>query len=107
MLQRSSFVTFLATEWGWIAFPYGKAFALLDASVVSGWVRTGAKRIAEDHPNLRRRDRSALVGMRAALKRREQNDNGGPARIERPARTVRRPERIRNSVINFAARRGV
>ncbi len=107
VLQRSSFVTFLATEWGWIAFPYGKAFALLDASVVSGWVRTGAKRIAEDQPNLRRRDRSALVGMRAALKRREQNDNSGPARIERPARTVRRPERIRSSVINFAARRGV
>lgn len=79
-MQRSSFVTFVASEWGWIAFPYGKAFALLDASVVSGWVRTGAKRVPQDHPKLGRRDRSALVGMRAALKRPEQNDNGGPAR---------------------------
>ena len=38
----------LATEWGWIAFPHGEEFGLIDASVMSGWVRIGTRRIAED-----------------------------------------------------------
>lgn len=80
LLQTSSFVTFVASEWGWIAFPYGREFPLLDASMVSGWVRFGARPLAEHRLNSKGNDRSALVEMRGALKRREQNDNDRPAR---------------------------
>ncbi len=78
--QQSFFVTFAASEWGWIAFPHGEEFGLVDASVMSGWVRIGAKRMAEDHLKQRRGDRSVLVKMRDALKRREQNDNNAAGR---------------------------
>jgi hypothetical protein len=57
----------LATEWGWIAFPHGEEFGLIDASAVSGWVRIGTRRIADDRLKLKRGDRSALVKMREAL----------------------------------------
>jgi hypothetical protein len=65
----------LATEWGWIAFPHGEEFGLIDASVMPGWVRIGTKRIADDRLKLKRGDRSVLVKMREALARRKLTDD--------------------------------
>jgi len=104
-LSRQSFyVAFAASEWGWIACPHVEEFGLVHASVMRGWVRIGVTHIAEDHLKLRRGDRSALLKMREALKRREQNDNGAAPRI---ARAAMWPMRTRNSANNFLDRRGV
>ena len=66
----------LASEWGWIAFPHGEEFGLVDASVVPGWVIIGTKRIVEDRQKLRRGDLSPLAKMRDALQGRKQIDEG-------------------------------
>jgi hypothetical protein len=65
----------LATEWGWIAFPHGEEFGLIDASTMSGWVRIGTKRIAEGRLKLKAGDRSVLVKMREALGPRKLNND--------------------------------
>jgi hypothetical protein len=65
----------LATEWGWIAFPHGEEFGLIEASVMSGWVRIGTRRIAEDRLKLKRGDGSVLEKMRVALAQRKLNDD--------------------------------
>ena len=57
----------LESEWGWIAFPHGEEFGLVDASVVPGWFRIGTKRFAQDRLKLKRGDRSVLVKMREVL----------------------------------------
>jgi len=65
----------LATEWGWIAFPHGEEFGLIDASVMSGWVRIGTRRIDEARLKLKHGDRSLLDKMREALAQRKLRDD--------------------------------
>jgi len=57
----------LDAVWNWIAFPHGEEFGLVHTSAVSGWVRIGTKRVAEDRQKLKRGDRSVLLKMREAL----------------------------------------
>jgi hypothetical protein len=58
-------------QWGWIAFPHGEEFGLVHASTISGWVRIGTKRVAEDRKRLAKlnsADRSVLLDkMRTTL----------------------------------------
>jgi hypothetical protein len=35
-------------RWGWLAFPHGEEFALIHSSSTAGWVRIGAKRLADE-----------------------------------------------------------
>jgi hypothetical protein len=65
----------LASEYGWIAFPHGEEFGFVHASVVSGWVRIGTKRIVDDRLELKRGDSSVLEKMRDTLAQRRLNDD--------------------------------